>query len=294
MTQNNNISCLPWYRNIEEQNHRKSYAYGQIYPLYTPLNSLLPFQLMRPTRDADITSVELYDINGNYVADLTAAMEYTGLSIQKFPEYGYDVIVYNSLAHFVTLDMEEGRYYAKMSDGVDVWYSEVFTAVANMSGFLSVEWYDKEDLLFDAGRIVYSNGFRNRLYFCTELGRPEYTFEEEGSTRDGYFFAEKQISEKTYRCTILAPEYLCDVMRFIRMSDFVVVTDQYKRQYICDTFLITPKWQPQGYIASVEIEFDTDTVVKKIGRGFVGPIEGDFNEDYNKDFFNYGTDNRPN
>ena len=112
----------------------------------------------------------------------------------------------------------------------------------------------------------------------------EYKFEEEGEERDGYFFPEKQISEKTYKCTILAPEYLCDVMRFIRMADYVRVTDKYGRNYDCDTFLITPKWQTQGNLASVEIEFETATVVKKNGRGYIIANKGDFNNDFNNDY----------
>ena len=122
------------------------------------------------------------------------------------------------------------------------------------------------------------------MYLCTELGKPEYQFEEEGENRDGYFFPEKQISEKTYRAMCLAPEYLCDVMRFIRMADYVVITDKYGRSYDCDTFLITPKWQTQGDLASVEIEFETATVVKKIGRGYTITNKGDYNNDFNNDF----------
>ena len=75
-------------------------------------------------------------------------------------------------------------------------------------------------------------------------------------------------------------------MRFIRMADYVVVTDKYGRKYNCDTFLITPKWQTQGNLASVEIEFQTDTVVKKIGRGYIISNKGDFNGDFNNDFNN--------
>lgn len=46
------------------------------------------------------------------------------------------------------------------------------------------------------------------------------------------------------------------------MSDFVTVYSQ-GRKYDCDTFLITPKWQTQGNLASVECEFECATVVKK-------------------------------
>lgn len=285
MIQNNNISVLPWYTSIEQQNHRKSYAYGTIYPLFTPKRTLLPFQIMRNTSSRNITGAQLYDKNGVLFADITTALKETGLQIVPFASLGYDVIVYPSLLPF-EIDTPDGIYYARMTDGVNVWYSEMFTIVGDLSGYLKIEWYDVENFVFDAGQIVYqSPKFHNVLYLCTELGKPEYTFEEEGETRDGYFFPEKQISEKTYRCMALAPEYLCDVMRFIRMSDKVFVTDKYGRQYDCDTFLITPKWQTQGDLASVEIEFETATVAKKIGRGYITPgRKGDFNNDFNNDF----------
>lgn len=285
MIQNNNISVLPWYTSIEQQNHRKSYAYGTIYPLFTPKRTLLPFQIMRNTSSRNITGAQLYDKNGVLFADITTALKETGLQIVPFASLGYDVIVYPSLLPFA-IDTPDGIYYARMTDGVNVWYSEMFTIVGDLSGYLKIEWYDVENFVFDAGQIVYQNPkFHNVLYLCAELGKPEYTFEEEGETRDGYFFSEKQISEKTYRCMALAPEYLCDVMRFIRMSDKVFVTDKYGRQYDCDTFLITPKWQTQGDLASVEIEFETATVAKKIGRGYITPgRNGDFNNDFNNDF----------
>lgn len=285
MIQNNNISVLPWYTSIEQQNHRKSYAYGTIYPLFTPKRTLLPFQIMRNTSSRNITRAQLYDKNGVLFADITTALKETGLQIVPFASLGYDVIVYPSLLPFA-IDTPDGIYYARMTDGVNVWYSEMFTIVGDLSGYLKIEWYDVENFVFDAGQIVYQNpNFHNVLYLCSELGKPEYTFEEEGETRDGYFFPEKQISEKTYRCMALAPEYLCDVMRFIRMSDKVFVTDKYGRQYDCDTFLITPKWQTQGDLASVEIEFETATVAKKIGRGYITPgRKGDFNNDFNNDF----------
>lgn len=47
------------------------------------------------------------------------------------------------------------------------------------------------------------------------------------------------------------------------MSDFITVYSQ-GRKYDCDTFLITPKWQTQGNLASVECEFECATVVKKL------------------------------
>lgn len=284
MIQNNNISVLPWYTSINEQNHRKSYAYGAIYPLFAPADRSLPFQIIRNTRSNDVTSVVLYEKTGKQVANITTYMKETGLQIVRFQTLGYDVILYPSILP-MPLNQLDGIYYMTLSDGVQTWYSEMFTVVQDVSGYLKIEWWDIENLVFDAGQIVYQNpAFKNALYLCTELGKPDYEFEEDGEERDGYFFPEKQISVKTFKCTILAPEFLCDVMRFIRMADYIHITDKYGREYDCDTFLITPKWQTQGDLASVEIEFQTNTVVKKIGKGFRVETKGDFNEDFNNDF----------
>lgn len=284
MTQNNNISVLPFYTSIDEQNHRKSYAYGKIYPLFAPADMLLPFQIIRNTRANDVTSVVLYEKTGKQVADITTYMKETGLQIVRFQSLRYDVILYPSILP-MPLNQLDGIYYMTLSDGVQTWYSEMFTVVQDVSAYLKIQWWDIENLVFDAGQIVYTEpNYKNTLYLCTELGKPEYEFEEDGEERDGYFFPEKQISVKTYKCTILAPEYLCDVMRFIRMADYIHITDKYGREYDCDTFLITPKWETQGDLASVEIEFKTNTVVKKIGRGYILGNKGDFNEDFNTDF----------
>ena len=286
MTPNNNISVLPWYDSINLQNSRKSYAYGNIYPLYTPANFMLPFQIMRPTRANGVESMKIYHRTGTLYADVTENMGETGLRVVRFEEDGYDVIVYTGILP-MALNQSDGVYYAVLSDGVQTWYSEMYTVVQSVDGYMRIQWWDVEDLVFDAGRVVYDNPkFKNTLYLCAELGKPEYEFEEEGEERDGYFFPEKQISEKTYKCTILAPEYLCDVMRLIRMADYVEVRDKYGQLYKCDTFLITPEWQVQGDLASVEIEFQTDTVVKKIGRGYVLRDKGDFNSDFNNDYDN--------
>ena len=287
MIQNNNISVLPWYTSIEQQNHRKSYAYGAIYPLFAPADRLLPFQIIRNTRSNNVTSVVLYEKTGKQVANITTYMKETGLQIVRFANYGYDVIVYPGLLP-MALDFPEGRYMIGINDGVQWYYSDVFTWISGgMDGYLCVEWSDAANMEVDGGQIVYEGvQFKNRVYVCAELGKPEYKFEEEGEERDGYFFPEKQISVKTFKCTILAPEFLCDVMRFIRMADYIHITDKYGREYDCDTFLITPKWQTQGDLASVEIEFKTNTVVKKIGRGYIISNKGDFNDDFNNDFKN--------
>ena len=287
---NNNLSVLPFYGSLDEQNHRKSYAYGEIYPLYCPINSVPKFQAVITHSDATISSVAVYSAQGAYEAAISAWMVEGGLEKKAFASDGYDVIVYPDGARTQTeLSLPEGRHYLviTMSDNTK-YYSDIFTCVGMIGSYLKIEWWDVDDFVMDGCRIVYplaSNvWFKNCLYLSTELGKPDYEFNEEGEQRDGYFFPEQQISEKKYKCTFLASEYLCDVMRFIRMADYVKITDKYGNIYRADTFLITPKWEAQGDLAAVDLEFTCDTVAKKIAR----PVSsvGDFNNDFNEDFFN--------
>jgi hypothetical protein len=283
MTPNNNLSILPFYDSLEKQNARKSYAYGNIYPLFAPDDKFLPFQIIAPAlNNQTIIRVAVYDKNSNVVAEITTEMLQSGMYVKKFPTLGYDLIVYPAFLP-LSFKLRQGIYFLVVSYGNINFFSDMFTAVPDVDSYLTVKWWDAEDLYFTGGHIDYTAPYKNTLHVCAQLGKPEYVFEEEGETRDGYFFPEKQISEKTYRFIFLAPEYLCDAMRIIRMSDYVTV-ESFGQTYNCDTFLITPKWQTQGDLASVECEFQTDTVIKKIGRGVVLTGSEDYNTDFNNDF----------
>lgn len=284
MIPNNNLSVLPWYDSIERQNARKWWVYNKVYPLFTPAGFMLPFQVMREHRTNEIVSFRIYKRDNSLVGDFTQVMKETGLKVvNPIGAREIDVIVYSGLLPAFT-KFANGQYYAVMSDGVQTWYSEMFTIVNDISGYLKLEWWDVDDFYMDEGVIIYKSPlFRNKLYLCADIAKPEYIFEEDGETRDGYFFPAKQISEKRYHFTFLASEYLLDVMRFVRMADYAQITKN-EQLYKLDTFLITPEWEDNGDVASVDAEFDTATVAKKIGRGFVTTTNGDFNNDYNNDF----------
>lgn len=285
MTPNNNLFPLPWYDSLERQNHRRDYAFGNVFPLITPDRKLLPFQIRRNTRSNGITKLVLRNLQGQQIADIRSQMIETGLQIKRFQSEGYDLIIYTGNLP-MAITTHEGLYYAEMSDGVQTWYSEVFDIVRTVDEYMMIEWWDEQPLYYEGGHIEYDGSkYKNRVYLQTQVGKPEYNFEEDGEDRDGYFFPEKQVSEKVYKFTFLAPEYLCDAMRIIRMSDHVEITSRGEK-YNADSFLITPEWQQQGDLAAVEAEFETDTVIKKIGRAQAVTIKGDFNNDYNNDYNN--------
>lgn len=283
------MSVLPWYTSRDQQDARKWWAYGHVYPLFTPAGFLLPWQLMVPRINNgsvnSITAAVLFNGNTDQQVGTYLSAIRGGTTYKAFAQLGYDVFVFPGLLPIFNA-MFDGRYYLRLTIGGQYYYSEIFTVVNNISSYLKITWWDVDDFTMDAGTIVYKNpAFKNILYLCTDLGKPEYLFEEEGETRDGYFFPIRQISEKRYRFTFLASEYLLDVMRFIRMADYAEIEYNGQR-YSLDTFQITPDWEDNGDIASVQAEFDTATVAKKIGLGYIKSLRGDFNDDFNNDYNN--------
>lgn len=284
MIQNNNFSVLPFYDSLDKQSHRKSYAYNSVFPLISHTDMFIPFQVMVPSSYSSSPAVFLVDNNTGVRQNVTTAFVEAGFKATTFDNY--KVLVFPAEVP-QGLNLAQGQYYLELyNDASQKRFSDVFTVVRSVKKYLKLEWWDQKDLIFEKGRLVYEGGFMNKLFIDSQLGKPEYPFTEEGEERDGYFFVEKQISEKRYKFTFLAPEYLLDALRLVRLSDHVFVTDMFGTRYKVDTILFTPKWQTQGNLASVEVEFETDTVVKKLGNylGSVGSEGPDFNKDYNNDF----------
>ena len=262
MSQLNNFSVLPFYKvttlNPTPQECKKWWAYGEVWPLVC--GGIPAFQVMGGING----SMQLCPYEPNSGSDVSYTLSPTTKTIN-----GTVYAVFGGTALGIG---RIGRYYLRCTYNGYTYVSDVFTIVptAHLNKYLKLEWWDDDDLITDDGAIVYVNGggsniYKNTLYLPTDLAKPEYVFEEEGENRDGYFFPIKQISEKRYRFRFLAPEYILDVMRFIRMSDHIQIT--YKGQvYNADTFLMTPTWEGNGDLANVECEFDTNTVAKKIGR----------------------------
>lgn len=269
MTPNNNFFPLPWYKSVKYQDFRKSYAYGNVFQLIAPDRSLLPFQIRRAHRpEATFTVRILYDDGTQYrnvSADVAA-------DLHVVTGEDFDVIQYcndGGIGFFQRL--APGRYYAELSDGVETWFSEVFSVVDDLSRYIKLEYWSADNQEYNGGEIDYSNGYRNVLYICSELGKPDYEFEEEAEARDGYPYIEKQVGKKIFRFECKAPEYLVDALRVVWLSDYVRMTAN-GQLYEVMHFLPDPNWQEDGHYAMVECEVEADTILKKIGVGHANPM----------------------
>lgn len=277
---NNNISPLPFYDNIALQNHRKDYAFGHVYQLITYRNMLLPFQVVLAS-GTSVNWVRLYDFNTGKYTYITTSMKENGLTIKSFT--GFKLLKYPGTLPIVEIK-HEGLYYLAINiSGLGYIYSDVFTVTNKVDNYLLLEYYNSYNFKLKNGIVDFSDSFKFKCYLNTQIGKPEYDFEEEATERMGYTFIESQVSKKIYKFTFIAPEYLCDALRIVRLCENKQITSK-SQVYDLTTFNMEPEWEDQGDLAVVECEFETDTVIANIGGYTPKLVGGDFNEDYNNDF----------
>ena len=282
LNDNNILGVLPFYSDKKYQDRYRYYGYGYVFPLISQSDKLLPFQIITPNYVLPTVVKKIVKIGADGT-ETESAITFTasGSTITA----NYAIYHYNGGA--IGTPLTEGRYYLKITIEGITYYSEVFTVVgSDMSNYLKLEWWDTDTMLFDGGAIWYnSDNYKNTLYLPTTVGKPTYQFEEEGEERNGYFFAEKQISKKQYAFQFLAPEYLCDALRFLRMHENIQVTEN-GIVYPINQIETNVEWQEQGNLASVTATFQCATVAKVIGRNNVILTGGDYNDDYNDDYNN--------
>lgn len=277
---NNNISPLPFYDNLALQNHRKDYAFGQVYPLITYKNMLLPFQVVLASGTA-INWVRLYNFNTGIYTTITTSMKENGLTIKSYT--GFKLLKYPGTLPIIGI-VHEGQYYLAISiSDLGTIYSDIFTVCNKVDDYLLLEYYNSYNFELKNGIVDFSDNFKFRCYLNTQIGKPEYDFEEEATERMGYTFIESQISKKIYKFTFVAPEYLCDALRIVRLCESKQITSKLQT-YDLTTFSMEPEWEDQGDLAAVECEFETDTVIANIGGYEPELLGGDFNNDFNNDF----------
>ena len=272
-----NYSCIPFYPSLEQQDHKKEFAYGDIYNNCCD-KKLLPFQIVRNGNFTNIQSVKIYNWDMTNEVDITSLMVAAGLYVKVYEPFS--IIVFPAIQTITELSL--GKKVIKITDGIQSYYSDVILIMESISDKLALKWSNDDDLKIPNGRICYENDFYNVLYFDTLVGKPEYPFEEEQESLNGLKFPIQQISKKVFRFVVSVPEYIADVVRLIRMHDNIIVTCK-GIEYVCFNFLLTIEDTEQGNLFTVTAEFEENTLVKRNAKAY-SLLDADFNGDYNEDF----------
>lgn len=241
---------------------------------------LLPFQVVLAS-GTSVGWVKLSNFNTGKFIDITRSIKENGLQIKSFT--GFKLLKYPGTLPIIGI-VHEGQYYLEIYiSGLGTIYSDIFTVCNKVDDYLLLEYYNSYNFELKNGIVDFSDSFKFKCYLNTQIGKPEYDFEEEATERMGYTFIESQISKKIYKFTFVAPEYLCDALRIVRLCESKQITSKLQT-YDLTTFSMEPEWEDQGDLAAVECEFETDTVIANIGGYEPKLAGGDFNNDYNNDY----------
>lgn len=265
MEVHNNFSPLAFRKKESKATYEKWYAFGKNYAIPASANTLTPFQFTElniPVFDPDTIEVEA-------VNEETGEPTKTGVyvSFDVMPEHGGVLYVSPGKNSFREA-LPQGTYRARFSIGDEVYISTPFCVIPGIetsSKYLLIEYWNDEKIAYPGGFITTgaNNDFKYQMYVPATICKPKYEFEEELTKRAGYKFLELQTSTKVYAFTFVAPEFICDAMRLIRLSDYIRISHD-GEYYNALNFEFDVDWQEQLYLAAVDCQFETDSIIQKL------------------------------
>lgn len=265
MEVHNNFSPLAFRKKESKATYEKWYAFGKNYAIPASANTLIPFQFT----DVNVGEVQPDVIEVVAVNQETGEGIKTGVYVSRddMPEHGSVLYVSPGKNSFREA-LPQGTYRAEFSIGTQVYISTPFCVIPGIetsSKYLLIEYWNDEKIAYPGGFITTgaNNDFRYQMYVPSTICKPKYEFEEELTKRAGYKFLELQTSTKVYAFTFVAPEFICDAMRLIRLSDYIRISHD-GEYYNALNFEFDVDWQEQLYLAAVDCQFETDSIIQKL------------------------------
>jgi hypothetical protein len=262
----NNFSPLAFREKSQKATYKKWYAYGKEFALPFSTTELPPFQFTVANLPSfDPTTVEVFLVN-----EATGVRSGTGIKIKVDTMNEHNSVLYVSPGSNVyAKSMEPGVYRAEFAIPEGETYVStpicVTEGIETNTNFVKLEYWNDEKLAYPNGFVTTGtdNDFKFQMYIPTTFFKPKYEFEEEITKRAGYKFLELQTCNKVFGFNFLAPEYICDALRLVRLSDYIRFTHD-GEYYNALNFEYTPDWQDNGYLAAIECQFETDTIIQKL------------------------------
>lgn len=265
MEVHNNFSPLAFRKKESKATYEKWYAFGKNYAIPASANTLTPFQFT----ELNIPVFEPNTIEVEVINEETGEPKKSGVyvSFDVMPEHGGVLYVSPGKNSFREA-LPQGTYRARFSIGDEVYISTPFCVIPGIetsSKYLLIEYWNDEKIAYPGGFITTgaNNDFRYQMYVPATICKPKYEFEEELTKRAGYKFLELQTSTKVYAFTFVAPEFICDAMRLIRLSDYIRISHD-GEYYNALNFEFDVDWQEQLYLAAVDCQFETDSIIQKL------------------------------
>lgn len=262
----NNFSPLAFREKSQKATYKKWYAYGKEFALPFSTTELPPFQFTV----ANLPSFEPATVEVFLVNEATGTRGATGIypKVDTMDEHN-SVLYVSPGSNVYAKSIEPGVYRAEFTiPGGETYVSTpicVTDGIETNTNFVKLEYWNDEKLAYPNGFVTTGtdNDFKFQMYIPTTFFKPKYEFEEEITKRAGYKFLELQTCNKVFGFNFLAPEYICDALRLVRLSDYIRFTHD-GEYYNALNFEYNPDWQDNGYLAAIECQFETDTIIQKL------------------------------
>lgn len=262
----NNFSPLAFREKSMKATYKKWYAYGKEFALPFSTTELPPFQFTVTNLPSfDPTTVEVFLVN-----EATGVRTGTGIKIKVDTMDEHNSVLYVSPGSNVyAKSVEPSVYRAEFAIPEGETYVStpicVTDGIETNTNFVKLEYWNDEKLAYPNGFVTTGtdNDFKFQMYIPTTFFKPKYEFEEEITKRAGYKFLELQTCNKVFGFNFLAPEYICDALRLVRLSDYIRFSHD-GEYYNALNFEYNPDWQDNGYLAAIECQFETDTIIQKL------------------------------
>lgn len=219
-------TLLPIYDNIEKQIRYNGYCNEPLFINQIPSDKLPEFAYLREINPTFNFTLSVRDLEGNEVANFTEGELGPLLTITTYDD-GTELVALNSLFDSFGSgeELENGKYYLVLTDGVDTYYSEVF----EYSGFLSDDIDCMNKFMFVTTCQVgdrYPSGFTQHFYTDIQIGLPEYPYTSQNhETTDGTEVVDWRKVDKMRKFFLYGPEYVCDFFSLVPMFDQVTYED---------------------------------------------------------------------
>lgn len=273
------------------------YAFGNISPVIMKKGQLLPFQLVYDSYQYSIWNVEAYKYEP-VSRTFTKAFD-LDKSYFKLDTVGELTILAVTGGIILDARFEEGLYSIKIrtsNDGVnttEIW-SDFICMTSRVEDYVHIKYTNSFNLVLNNGLIAFKGGFSFEAYLNTQIGKPEYEFEEEGDERLGYTFIESVTSKKKYSFAFFGNEHLCDALRIVKLCDTISIDNKYlseaEENFSPISFDMEVSWEEQGDLALVVCTFEIDNIVSAVGHFSPYLLGHSFNDDYNDDYDSFSVE----
>lgn len=218
----NSPGVLIWHEDTKFQYHNRDFVFD-VHPFLIERNQLPPFQLIVDSSVGAITSLDLVRYDDGVRTSILSLATTAGFQLV---DYGtFKAIIYPSTTLLTPAsDFEVGVYTAEMSDGTTTFYSEAFKMCLDLSDHIKIEWCHANNFELQNGRfITYGQGYENKVFLCTDIGKPSFRYEEDVDPRDGVNLPVKQVAYKLHNFEAVLPEPIIDALFYARLHDFLKI-----------------------------------------------------------------------